>query len=398
MVHNHYRLRGGEDESTEMEIRLLQARGHEVLAYTEDNRRIAEMNSIELACRTVWSRQAYRQLCLLIRAQRPSVIHVQNFFPLISPAAYYAAQREGVAVVQSLRNYRLMCANALLFREGRVCEKCVGRSLPWPGVRYGCYRHSRTASTVVAGMLTTHNLFHTWSRLVDVYIAPSAFARLKFIEGHLPADRIVVKPNFVDPDPGVGAGDGGYALFVGRLTPEKGIESLVAAWERMGGILPLKVVGEGPMAEFVAAACARVPGLEWLGSQSLAETYRLLARAACLIVPSTWYEPFGRVVVEAFACGTPVLAARSGALTDLVEHGRTGLHFAPGEPDDLASKARWAASHPDALRQMRVAARQEFEAKYTGDRNYDQLLAIYQTASERVRSAHRSKVAVRSSS
>ncbi len=385
MVHNYYRQRGGEDESTEMEIRLLRARGHEVLEYTEDNQRIGEMNSIELANRTVWSWEAYRQLRSLIRAERPSVIHVQNFFPLISPAAYYAARREGVAVVQSLRNYRLMCANALLFREGRVCEECLGLSVPWPGVRYGCYRGSRAASAVVAGMLTAHNLLRTWSRLVDVYVALSAFARLKLIQGRLPGERIVVKPNFVEPDPGVGTGDGGYALFVGRLTPEKGIESLVAAWERMGGIMPLKVVGEGPMAEFVAAACARVSGLEWFGSQSVAETHRLLARAACLIVPSAWYEPFGRVVVEAFACGTPVLAARSGALTDLVEHGRTGLHFTPGEPDDIASKARWAASHPDALRRMGLAARQDFEARYSADRNYDQLLAIYQTASARVR-------------
>lgn len=388
MVHNHYRQRGGEDESTEMEVRLLRARGHEVLEYTEDNRRIDQMNSLDLACRTVWSREAYREIRGLIRARRPSVIHVQNFFPLISPAAYYAARREGVAVVQSLRNYRLMCANGLLFREGRVCEKCVGLHVPWPGVRYRCYRGSRTASTVVAGMLTTHNLLRTWSRLVDVYVALSPFVRLKLIEGRLPAERIVVKPNFVDPDPGVGAGDGGYALFVGRLSPEKGIEMLVTAWERTAGLLPLKVVGDGPMAEFIAAACVRLPGLEWLGSQSIAETYRLLARAAYLVVPSTWYEPFGRVVVEAFACGTPVLAARIGALTDLVEHGRTGLHFNPGEPDDLASKARWAASHPDALGQMRLAARQDFEAKYTGDRNYHQLLAIYQTASARVGSAH----------
>jgi glycosyltransferase involved in cell wall biosynthesis len=386
MVHNRYRQRGGEDESAEMETRLLRARGHEVVEYIEDNRRVAEMNSIQLACRTVWSSETYRQLRWLIRAQRPSVIHVQNFFPLVSPAAYYAARREGVAVVQSLRNYRLMCANALLFREGRVCEKCVGLSVPWPGVRYGCYRDSRTASTAVAGMLTTHNLLRTWSRMVDVYIALSGFARLKFIEGRLPPERIIVKPNFVDPDPGIGIGDGGYAIFVGRLSREKGIDTLITAWEHARGLLPLKVVGDGPLAEFVAAACARVPWLEWLGTRSLSETYRLMAQAAFLVVPSMCYETFGRVVAEAFACGTPVLAARIGALAELVEDGRTGLHFAPGDSDDLASKANWAASHLDALRHMRLAARQDFEAKYSGDRNYDQLLAIYETASARMRS------------
>jgi glycosyltransferase involved in cell wall biosynthesis len=380
MVHNRYLERGGEDESTELEVALLRARGHEVVEYTEDNHRIPTMNSLALAGRTLWSAEAYRQIRRLIGAEGPDVMHVQNWFPLISPAVYYAAQRAGVPVVQSLRNYRLLCPNASFFRDGRVCELCLGRAIPWPGVRYRCYRDSRLASTGVAGMLTVHNGLATWTRQVDIYVALSAFARAKFIEGRLPADRVVVKPNFVHPDPGVGAGDGQYALFIGRLSPEKGVESLVSAWEQRHDLMPLKVVGGGPMADLVTAASARIPNLEYLGRVPLKETYRLLARASCAIVPSTWYEPFGRVVVEAFACGTPVLAARAGALTEQVDEGRTGLHFTPGSPDDLAAKVHWAATHPAELHRMRVAARSEFEAKYTSDRNYDLLLSVYETA------------------
>src|SRR5262249_12709039 len=165
----------------------------------------------------------------------------------------YAASRNHVPVVQTLHNYRLLCVNSLLFRDQRVCEECLGR-LPWRGVVHGCYRGSRGASAAVAGMVGAHRFAGTWRKRIATYIAVSEAAREKFIAGGLPAKKIVVKPNFIHPAPAIGAGGGGYALYAGRLSPEKGIATMLEAWQGARSAIPLKVVGEGPLAEMVAAA------------------------------------------------------------------------------------------------------------------------------------------------
>jgi glycosyltransferase involved in cell wall biosynthesis len=170
-------------------------------------------------------------------------------------------------------------------------------------------------------MLTTHRALGTWTKMVDVYVALTEFAQDKFIEGGLPAEKIVVKPNFVADDPGPGGGSDGYALFVGRLSPEKGIETMLAAWDRLRMGVPLKIVGDGPLRDLVIRAAARQPSVEWLGYKTVAEVHALMKRAGVLVFPSEWYETFGRVAVEAFAAGTPVIAANIGAVGELVEHG-----------------------------------------------------------------------------
>ena len=229
-------------------------------------------------------------------------------------------------------------------------------------------------------MLTTHRALGTWTKMVDVYVALTEFAQDKFIEGGLPAEKIVVKPNFVADDPGPGGGSDGYALFVGRLSPEKGIETMLAAWARLRTGVPLKIVGDGPLRDRVIGAAARQPNVEWLGYKTVAEVHALMKRAGVLVFPSQWYETFGRVAVEAFAAGTPVIAANIGAVGELVEHGRTGLHFRPGDPEDLAARVGWASSHPAELGRMREEARAEYEAKYTAERNYRALMEIYEFA------------------
>ena len=169
----------------------------------------------------------------------------------------------------------------------------------------------------------------------------------KLIQGNLPADRIVVKPNFVDPDPGAGRGRGGYAIFVGRLSPEKGLETLLDAWTRLSADLngmPLKIVGDGPLAPTVKLAAEQNSRIEWLGSRSLTEVLTLVGDATMLVMPSIWYETFGRTIIEAYACGTPVIASNLGAMAELVVDGETGLLFAPGDADDLAAKVRSLAS------------------------------------------------------
>lgn len=383
-VHSRYQIRGGEDECQEAEVSLLREMHHLVEVYEENNERVAALGTMRMAVRTIWSKEAQQTVRRRLSEQPYDVVHVQNFFPLLSPSVYYAAKAEGVPVVQTLHNYRLLCPNALFFRDGRVCEDCLGKSVPWPGVVHACYRGSRPATGVVTAMLTAHRAMHTWTEMVDVYIALTKFARQKFVEGGLPAEKIVVKPNFVHPDPGLGEGRGGYALFVGRLSPEKGLDTLLAAWERKAVKIPLKIVGDGPLAARVTKAAETLPQVEWLGRRPMEEVYALMGEAMVLIFASEWYETFGRVAVEAFAKGTPVIAANIGAIAELVEHGRTGLHFRPGDAEDLAAKVEWVLTHPEALAQMRREARTEFEAKYTAKENYQRLMEIYTLAKQRL--------------
>ena len=379
-IHNSYQIRGGEDESREAEENLLRKQGHQVKVYEESNDRIATLNPIKLAVKTVWSQESYQKVKQILQEQTYDVAHVQNFFPLISPSVYYAAKEVGVPVVQTLRNYRLLCPNALFFRAGQVCEDCLGKFIPYPGILHGCYRENKLASTGVVSMLTIHQTLKTWTEMVDVYIALTEFARQKMIQGGLPAEKIVVKPNFVSPDPGVGNRTGGYALYVGRLSVEKGLDTLLAAWELLEGRIPLKIVGDGPLSEEVIAATQRLPEIKWLGRQPMKTVHHLMGEAMFLVFPSKWYETFGRVAVEAFAKGTPVIASKIGAIAELVEHQRTGLHFHPGDPEDLAAKVDWVLTHPLELTQMGREARMEFEAKYTAAENYCRLMEIYRLA------------------
>jgi len=378
-VHNNYQQPGGEEQIFATETALLESHGHEVLRYTLDNDRIATINPLLLAKNTLWNSTVYRELRSLIRAKRPQVAHFHNTFPLISPAAYYAARDEGVAVIQTLHNYRLLCPNALFFRAGRVCEDCLG-TVPLPGVIHGCYRGSRSASAMVAATVGLHSLLGTWTEVVNTFIVYSQFAMHKFIEGGLPAEKLAFKTNFLYPVPALGDGTGGYAVFVGRLSIEKGLGVMLAAWRQLGGKIPLKILGDGPMAGLVTEAVQEMPEIEWLGRRPLEEVYEIVGNAAFLVFPSEWYETFGRVAIEAFAKGTPVVASNIGAIAELIDHQHNGLLFRPSDPTDLAAQIEWLLAHPHELAQMRLTTRADFDAKYTADDNCKRLIEIYQTA------------------
>lgn len=380
-IHNTYKIRGGEDESRESEEKLLRARGHTVDVYEETNDRIQHLNAAQLAIKTIWSQETYKNISTKLNRQPYDIIHVQNFFPLISPAVHYAAKNSGIPVVQTLRNYRLLCPNALFFRAGQVCEDCLGKAIPYPGIMHSCYRENTAASAAVATMITAHKALRTWTRTVDLFITLTEFSKQKFIQGGLPADKIVVKPNFVLPDPGIGQGNGNYALYVGRLSVEKGIDTLIDAWKQLDIEIPLKIVGDGPLLDQTENAARHLPHVELLGRRPLLEVHQLMGEARCLIFPSKWYETFGRVAVEAFAKGTPVIASKIGAIAELVDSGNTGLHFEPGNASDLARKINdfWHLS-PNRISQMRQAARSQFEQKFTPEQNYSYLMNIYKTA------------------
>ncbi len=246
-------------------------------------------------------------------------------------------------------------------------------------------------TAVTASLVGVHRMLNTWTKTVDRFITPTEFARRKCIAGGLPANRIVVKPNFLRQDPGVGSGRGGFAVFVGRLSTEKGIDTLLAAWERLPGDLSLKIVGDGPLDDRVRTAAAGAANIEWVGQLPIEQVLSIIGDASCLVVPSICYETFGRTAVEAFAKGTPVIASRLGAVREVVRNGVTGLHFRPGDPDDLACKLQRLLSDPERSVALGKAARREYETKYTAQSNYDQLLQIYEAAARRQREISSSK-------
>jgi glycosyltransferase involved in cell wall biosynthesis len=372
-----------------VEQELLRAAGHDVVPYFRSNDAIALngfVSRARLAAGTVWSRESYRALRELLAREKPDVAHFHNTLPLVSPSGYYACREAGVPVVQTLHNYRLLCPAATFFREGQICEECAEHSL-LRGVRHGCYRGSRAATATVATMLAAHRALGTWRDKVDVYIALSEFARRKFVGAGLPAEKIVVKPNFVHPDPGPRDGPGEYALFVGRLSPEKGVQTMIEGWKRLSGRIPLHIVGAGPQCAELEAAARGLEGTRFRGRLPYEQTVAAMKRARFLVFPSEWYEPFGLGMIEAFACGVPVIASRLGAMEEIVADGRTGLHFIPGNADDLAAKVEWAWTHPREMEAMGRAARAEYEAKYTAARNYEMLMQVYERAV--ATSAHR---------
>jgi glycosyltransferase involved in cell wall biosynthesis len=379
-IHNRYRQRGGEDAVFEDEAQLLEDNGHTVIRYTVSNDDAGHLNRVKLAGQTVWSAKSYRALSDVIAAERPDVAHVHNSLAMVSPSAYYAARRNGVAVVQTLHNYRLLCPGVSFLRDGKVCQDCLGRRFAWPAVRHGCYLGSRAASATVAAMITTHRMAGTWERQVNRYIAPTDFLRNKFIEGGFSAELIAVKPHFVATDPGPGVGEDGSVLYVGRLAEEKGLRTLLAAWEQAPLGAKLRIVGDGPLADVVETACGRLDGVEWLGSRAPDEVRQLMGEATVLIFPSECLEAFGLVIIEAFRAGTPVLASNLGPGAELIDHGRTGRHFQTGDTDDLAAQMRWFFEHTADTPSMRRHARAEYEEKYTAERNYEQLVEIYNAA------------------
>lgn len=376
ILHTYYRQPGGEDRSFEQEVALLSEKGHRIFPITLHNKDLLTLNAWNKTAVTIWNHRLYKKLAQDFLELRPDLLHIQNTFPLASPAVLHAAKAAGVPVVMTLRNYRLMCLNALFHRKQQVCQACTGQ-VPWRGVLHACYHGSRTESTVVATMILVHRILRTWE-IADRFITLTEFARERFLEAGFNPSKLVVKPNFVNPDPGPGHGLGRYALYVGRLSPEKGVETMLQAWKSIAWHLPLKIVGNGPLAETVSRASRQMSNVEWLGHKSPKEVYELMGNASFLIFPSEWYETFGRVAIEAFAKGTPVVAANIGAVGEITDHGRTGLHFRPGDPQDLAAKVEWLLSHPEELARMRREARAEYEAKYTAERNYQMLMEIYE--------------------
>lgn len=378
MLHNRYKIPGGEDVSTRMQVELLRSAGHTVELIEESNERVDTLGGARTAARTFWSGEAFRQVNGLLEQHHFNVMHVQNFFPLLSPSVYYAAKRHRLPVLQSLRNFRLLCPEGMLHRDDRLCTDCVGRRLAWPGIRHACYRDSRLGTSVVAAMSMTHQVAGTWRNRVALYVTPSRFAAEIYEQAGWDRQLITTIPNFVHPDPGLGSGSGGYALYVGRLAPAKGIATMLAAWRQYDVTYPLRIAGDGPLRSIVESAAAEHPSITYLGPLAPDDASTIMGEATFVIVPTVGVETFGRVAAEALAKGTPALVSDLGGLTEIVDDGRTGRLVRPGDPSHLARQVSWMIDHPARVKNMRRDARSAFLERFSSGPALHNWLSAYQ--------------------
>ena len=384
LVHNYLRPPSGENIVFEHERSLLEAHGHKIAVYVKKNEEITTWSlgdRIGLPLNVIWSQKSYQEIKRLIQDFKPQIAHFHNIFPLISPSAYYACQQGNIPVVQTLHNFRLICPGALLFRNGKICEECLRKSI-WRGVLSGCYHNSKIHTTGVATMVAFHRLLQTWFKQVTLYITLTKFATKKFINAGFPEHKLVIKPNFLINPPSPEFQNSGFVVFIGRLGEEKGLKILIEAWRNITTI-PLKIIGEGPM-RFELEKIVRELNLsiEILGYRPLQECINYLKNSQFLTLPSICYEGLPMVVLEAMACGKPIIASRIGVLPELIKDKVTGLLFEPGNVNDLVEKIKWMINHKAEAIEMGKRARVEFEDKYTADKNYKLLMDIYQKAIE----------------
>jgi len=383
LAHNFYRSSApsGEDAVYRNE-KLMLEENLDVVSFERYNDDIDDstlFKKIKLALDGAWSVTTYNELSQLIRDTQPDVAHFHNTFPQISPSAFAACQDNGVPVVQTLHNYRFVCPNALLQRGGRPCEDCLQGNL-LPALQHRCYRDSLMATSAQVWTILSNRWRGTYNNKINRYIALTGFAADKLALGGLPKEKIEIKPNFLPNIPEPGKGDGGYAVYVGRLSEEKGLRTLIDAWTNLQ-FLPLKILGDGPLRSELQTKVKKL-GLpvEFLGYCNAEEIFRVVGSATLQVIPSEWYEPFGMVALEAYACGTPIVASRIGSLDEIVDEGKTGLKFEAGNARNLADTVKLLISDKAKLNKMRINARAEVKQKYSLDSNYQFLMKIYQNA------------------
>jgi len=378
IIHNEYQVLGGEDVVVDSEFSLLRDKGHNIQVFKVKNDVNNFLSKVIAGLNVHYSDRSKFNLKRVLKKNEPDIVHVHNFFPLLTPSIYDACVEEQVPVVQTLHNYRTICPGALLMRDGKICELCVKGSA-YQSVLHGCYRGSKIGTFAVARMVEKHRNNSTWNTKVNRFIALTEFARNKYIEAGFPEEKIRIKPNFSD-DPHPDNNDMNFirngALFVGRLSQEKGLMTLINAWQDLE--IPLKVAGTGPLEnELNDLKSNNIITFGMLEKDSVQKEMR---KASFLVMPSECYETFGLVLVEAFTQGLPVVASRLGGMAEIVEDGVTGLHFEAGNAKDLAKKVQWMHEHPEECRKMGLNARKVFEEKYTAEKNYELLMNIYQEA------------------
>ena len=361
----------------ESELRLLASSGYDVRALVVSNETItSHFDKVRTTLHTVDNPFGIAAIAEAIKKFRPNLVHVHNFFPLLSPGIYAACNKAGVPVVQSLHNFRPLCANGLLMRAGNPCHLCVDGTPLW-GVLHRCYRNSVAGSVATVRMIATHRKRRTWLRAVDRYIVSNRFGRNIFIEAGFPAQRIDVKPNFIE-DPGEPDENlpRNGVFYSGRLSAEKGVRYLVEACVRRGFLL--RIAGDGP--ELTALRKIASSNVTFLGDIPPTEVFKEIRRAAVVAIPSICYEQFPIAVLNAFACATPIIASRIGALPEIIDDCVTGFHFPPADTFALAERLEQALRDPAACRRLGNAARRTFLERYTPGVNLKLLEGVYKKA------------------
>ena len=382
LFHNRYLQRGGEDTAVDGEAELLEKGGHRVERCFVDTRDFVAgrpLGALRTALRARRNPASAARVAGLLRDAPLDVAHVHNFFPVLSPALHEALSARGVPVVQTLHNYRLLCANGSLLRDGRVCEECVTRG-PWNAVRYGCYRGSRAQTLVWSDTIAHHRARGTWRRHVDRFVAPTAFAARKLLAAGLPPERVEVLP-YVLADPGELAPTGRGAVFVGRLAPEKGVDLLIDAWREQRGA-PLTIAGSGPAEAALRARASGVPGIRFLGAVPRDAVHRALREAAFAVVPSRWYEISPFAAIEALACGRPVVAWRGGALAELVRDGHSGMLFDDLDAASVASACRRLLADPELVARLGAGAREDYLERHAPEAGLARRESLYAAVSD----------------
>jgi glycosyltransferase involved in cell wall biosynthesis len=382
LAHNFYRSSApsGEDAVYLNERQLLE-KHFDVIRFEKYNDDIDDSTlgkQVGLALSGAWSKTSYKELSNLIEQTRPNLAHFHNTFPQITPSAWAACQDHNVPVVQTLHNFRYICPGALLLRDGKPCEDCIDGSI-LNALKHRCYRNSIPATSAQVWNIVRNRWNGNFQNSVDCYIALTEFAASRLASGGLPKNKITVKPNFLLDPPTMGSGDGGYIIYTGRLSEEKGLQTLLKAWRKIDTPIILKLAGDGPLRQQLEKYCrTHKLNVEFLGFCARERVLQLVGDALLQVVPSEWYEGFPMVILEAYSCGTPVLVSRIGSLNEIVQEGESGYKFSVGDVDSLASSFRLILSDLDTVKSMRASVRQVFVEQYTAERNLTRTQRIYE--------------------
>jgi glycosyltransferase involved in cell wall biosynthesis len=378
-VHNEYQQRGGEDTVLDFEKALL-SKSHTVVQYIVSNHTINSFFSkLRLLWSTHYSRSSYKKFTLLLKKEQPDIVHVHNFFPLISPSIFKACLDSNVPVVMTLHNYRLIHPGGLLLNGNTIDERSIKGSA-YLCVKDAVYRDSVLQTLVVAHMIEYHRRKGTWNNQVDRFIALTEFAKSKFVEGGLPEEKVVVKPNFLleaNRKPPVARLD--QFVFVGRLSSEKGIGTLLKAWESIESH-DLVIVGDGPLASAVKSAAQKNKKIIWKGSLPHDQVLKEVSSSRGLIFPSEWYEGFPMVLVESLACGTPVISSNIGSQQEIIKEGICGLHFEVKNEESLVQQVEKLAADDKLFDVLSQNGLLQYENLYSQEKNLKTLENIYDDA------------------
>ena len=368
--------------AVELESQLLKDKGHDVrVLFFQNSNPEGSVGKITKGMRAIYDRNSYRVVKNEIEVFRPDVVHVHNFFYAASPSIFYAAKKMNVPAVLTLHNYRLICANALLLRHGKVCELCVNNLLPLAGIRYRCYHNSMAESAFVTFVTSTHKLIRTWDKNISRLIVLTQFAKSRFVGSSIRVDeqKLFIKPNFI-PDPGLGETNReDFFLFVGRLSYEKGIDVLANAFAGLP-TQKLVIIGDAADSQAEMARFLDNSNITLKGRLNKDGVLAYMKRCKALIFPSTWYEGLPFVIIEAFATGTPVIASRLGSMAELVNDKLNGFLFEPGNVTDLQQKIHlFLQTERQDRNALYENARTTYVQNFSPEKHYQTILTLYET-------------------